>query len=98
VIQVIVVAECGSELSQIWTASNGIPNPDLEGSGELRALCSTRRSGSGTRGCSSLARRLYPKVGPVIVRAADVPRLRPKVFGREDSCPSQGYQSAYCIG
>jgi hypothetical protein len=31
VIQVIVVAECGSELSQIWTASNGIPNPDLRG-------------------------------------------------------------------
>ena len=45
-----------------------------------------------------LRRRLYPKAGPVIVRAADVPRLRPKVFWREDSCPSQGYQSAYCIG
>jgi hypothetical protein len=97
VIQVIVVAERGSELSQIWTASNGIPNPDLEGSGELRALCSTRRSGSGTR-VASLARRLYPKVGPVIVRAADVPRLSPKVIWREDSSPSQGYQSAYCIG
>ena len=51
-------------------------------------------------GVASPARPLYPKAGPVIVRAADVPRLRPKVFGGEDSYPSQGYQqkSAYCVG
>jgi hypothetical protein len=49
VIKVIVVAECGSKLSQIWTASNGIPKGDLEGSGEVSAMCSTPRSGHGTR-------------------------------------------------
>ena len=42
--------ECGSELSQIWTAFNVIPNPDLAGSVEVSAMCSTRRSGHGTRG------------------------------------------------
>jgi hypothetical protein len=44
VIQVIVVAECGSELSQIWTVSDGIPNPDLKVSGELSAMCSTEEA------------------------------------------------------
>src|SRR6478735_3150668 len=44
VIQVIVVAECGSELSQIWTVSDGIPNPDLKVSGELSAMCSTEQA------------------------------------------------------
>jgi hypothetical protein len=39
--QVIVVAERGSELSQIWTAPDAIPNPDLEGSAEVSAMCST---------------------------------------------------------
>jgi hypothetical protein len=38
VIQVIVVAECGSELSLIWTISDGIPNLDLKVSGELSAI------------------------------------------------------------
>jgi hypothetical protein len=44
VIQVIVVAECGSELSQIWTYSDGIPNPDLKVSVELSAMCSTEEA------------------------------------------------------
>ena len=80
-IQVIVVAEYGSELSQIWTACNGIPNPDLEGSGELSAMRSTRRSGHGTRG-SFAGPPPLPESGPVIVRAADT-----EVFGHEDSYP-----------
>ena len=38
-------------------------------------------------GVPSLARRLYPKAGPVIVRTADGPRLHTEVFGHEDSYP-----------
>jgi hypothetical protein len=34
-------------------------------------------------GVPSLARRLYPKAGPVIVRAADGTRLHTEVFGHE---------------
>ena len=32
------------ELSQIWTVSDGIPNPDLKVSGELSAMCSTEEA------------------------------------------------------
>ena len=42
-------------------------------------------------GVPSLARRLHPKAGPVIVRAADGTRLHTEVFGHEDIRP-QGYQ------
>ena len=41
-------------------------------------------------GAPSLARRLYPKAGPVIVRAADGTRLHTEVFGHEDSHPAAG--------
>jgi hypothetical protein len=41
-------------------------------------------------GVPSLARRLYPKAGPVIVRTADGPRLHTEVFGHEDSYPTAG--------
>jgi hypothetical protein len=68
VIQVIVVAECGSELSQIWTDSDGIPNPDLKVSGELSAMCSTEEAVT-EPGFPSPARRPYPKSDPAIVHA-----------------------------
>jgi hypothetical protein len=96
VIQVIVVAECGSELSQIWTASSGIPNSDLEGSGEVSAMCSTPRTVTNP-GVASLARRLYPKAGPVIVRAVDRTRLHTEEFGHEDSYPTAGLPVEVCI-
>ena len=41
-------------------------------------------------GVPSLARRLHPKAGPVIVRAADGTRLHTEVFGHEDSHPTAG--------
>ncbi len=42
-------------------------------------------------GVPSLARRLYPKAGPVIVRAADGTRLHTEVFGHEESYPTAGF-------
>ena len=98
-IQVIVVAECGSELSQIWTVSDGIPNPDLKVSGELSAMCSTEEA-LRNPGFPSPARRLYPKADPVIVHAAAGTRLHTEVFGPEDNYPIAGLpveKSAYCI-
>jgi len=41
-------------------------------------------------GAPSLARRLYPKAGPVIVRAADGTRPYTEAFGHEDSHPTAG--------
>jgi hypothetical protein len=42
-------------------------------------------------GVASPARRLHPKAGPVIVRAADRTRLHtPRLFGHEDSHPTAG--------
>jgi hypothetical protein len=90
VIQVIVVAECGSELSQIWTVSDGIPNPDLKVSGELSAMCSTEQAVT-ERGVSFAGARLYPKAGPVH-RARGRRKLlcTGEVFGPEDSDPIAG--------
>ena len=50
-------------------------------------------------GVPSLARRLHPKAGPVIVRAADGTRLHTEVFGHEDSHPTAGLPVlARCVG
>jgi hypothetical protein len=48
-------------------------------------------------GVPSPARRLYPKAGPVILRAADGTRLNTEVFGHEDSYPIAGLPVEVCI-
>src|SRR6476620_5786389 len=90
VIQVIVVAECGSELSQIWTVSDGIPNPDLKVSGELSAMCSTEQAVT-ERGVSFAGAPPLPesRPGSSCTRPPETP-LHTEVFGPEDSDPIAG--------
>jgi hypothetical protein len=90
VIEVIVVAECGSELSQIWTASNGIPNPDLEGSGEVSAMCSTPKERSRNPGFLRWAAASTRKPARSSCARADGTGLHTEGFGHEDSHPTAG--------
>jgi len=48
-------------------------------------------------GVALLARRLYPKAGPVIVPAADVPRLRPQGVRARGQLSIAGLPAKVCI-
>ena len=49
-------------------------------------------------GVPSLARRLHPKAGPVIVRAADGTRLYTEVFGTRTAIRPLGYPCSRHVG